>query len=148
MEFSYIIPNLGRISNSPVISELTYSLSNLLVLFNDQIIAKSLFTPSRSVHRDDETPSRLKLLLTTLEYCEVFIEISAKHIFGDSGRWFFVCVVQVVKYASHSLYSKCFFIDFSNTYQKVHIPCATDIQVPRTNGRDTSHENSESSGGE
>lgn len=92
---------IGRISNSPIISELTYSLSNLLVLFNDQIIAKSIFTPSRSDHRDDETPSRLKLLLTTLEYCEVFIEISAKHIFGDSGRWFFVCVVQVVKYALH-----------------------------------------------
>lgn len=98
-------------SNSPVITELTYSLSNLLVLFNDQIIAQrsKLDEPaaaSRSIHAKSSANTssaasgkkrRLQLLLTTLEYCEVFVEMSARQLWGEPGRWFFVCAVQVLK---------------------------------------------------
>lgn len=97
------LKSTGRMSNSPVITELTYSLSNLIVLFNDQIIAKSIDISSNkppgssNPSQTDGTKNRLKLLLTTLEYCEVFIEMSARQIWGESGRWFFIFVVQTVK---------------------------------------------------
>lgn len=98
-------------SSSPVVSELTYSLSNLLVLFNDQLIAKSLRLASKPSHSGypsshscrlqsrlrQRNKHRLRLLLTTLEYCEVFIEMSAGQLWGERGRWFFVCCVQLAK---------------------------------------------------
>jgi len=87
---SYFIA--GRINTSPIISELIYSLSNLLVLFNDRIITKCQY-----VQLHDENETALKLLLTTLEYCEVFIEITAAKLWGNTGRWFFIFVVQVIK---------------------------------------------------
>lgn len=83
----------GRIHTSPIVSELIYSLSNLLVLFNDRII-----TNSQYVQLHDKNETNLKLLLTTLEYCEVFIEITAAKLWGNTGRWFFIFVVQVIKY--------------------------------------------------
>lgn len=85
---------LGRINSSAIISELIYSLSNLLVLFNDGIIAKSKIAAEHETNKDE---TKLKLFLTTLEYCEVFIEITAKKVWGDSGRWFFIFCVQLLK---------------------------------------------------
>lgn len=98
-------------SSSPVVSELTYSLSNLLVLFNDQLIAKSSRPSSKSSNSNypstnpcqqqrrlrQHNKHRIRLLLTTLEYCEVFIEMSAGQLWGETGRWFFVCCVQLAK---------------------------------------------------
>uniref|UniRef100_A0A1B6M7Z5 Peroxisomal membrane protein PEX16 n=1 Tax=Graphocephala atropunctata TaxID=36148 RepID=A0A1B6M7Z5_9HEMI len=52
----------GRISNSAVISELVYSVSNLLVLVNDNIIRKS--QPLHTYGSAD----RLKTWLTVLDY--------------------------------------------------------------------------------
>lgn len=85
---------LGRISSSTVISELIYSLSNLLVLFNDRIIEKSNL-PSERIR--DGTENMLVLILTRLEYCEVFIELSARKVWGDPGKWFVIFVIQFIK---------------------------------------------------
>ena len=84
---------LGKIHNSSIVTELVYSLSNLLVLFNDRIIEKANPTvqPSTGLERS------IKMVLTTMEYCEVFIELSAFKLYGTSGRWFFICVIQVIK---------------------------------------------------
>lgn len=82
---------LGRINNSHIVSELVYSLSNLLVLFNDKII-KQL--------RQIECPGsgdRLKLWLCVIEYSEVFLELSANKLWGKTGRWLIIVAVQVFK---------------------------------------------------
>ncbi|XP_063703853.1 peroxisomal membrane protein PEX16 [Culicoides brevitarsis] len=84
----------GRISSSTVISELIYSMSNLLVLFNDRIIEKSNL-PSERVR--DGTENMLVLILTRLEYCEVFIELSAQKMWGTKGKWFIIVVIQFIK---------------------------------------------------
>lgn len=91
---------IGRISSSTVISELIYSLSNLLVLFNDRIIEKSNL-PSDRIR--DSTENFVVLLLTRLEYCEVFIELSAKKVWGETGRWFIIVVIQFIKWVDLEL---------------------------------------------
>lgn len=90
---SYFIA--GKINNSSAVSELVYSLSNLLVFFNDRIIEKS----NNAVQYTDSSPlaRQIKVVLTTLEYCEVFIELSAHKIWGSRGRWFFIVAVQTIK---------------------------------------------------
>ncbi|KAK7874449.1 hypothetical protein R5R35_001541 [Gryllus longicercus] len=85
---SYFIA--GRVNNSNVLSELVFSLSNLLVLFNDRIIhhAKNIKT---------STGDTLKVWLTVLEYSEVFIEVSARKLWGEKGKWIVIIALQIAK---------------------------------------------------
>lgn len=94
----------GRINESLAVTELVHSLSNLLVLYNDRIIAKDRkekgeSIPSEIIPETSGVCYRLKVMLTTLEYCEVFIEISAKRIFGHRGKWLFIAGIQLIKAA-------------------------------------------------
>lgn len=86
---SYFIA--GRIHNSHIVSELVYCLSNLLVLFNDGIIRKSISLKVAN------TAEQIKLWLTVVEYSEVFCELSVQKIWGRSGKWLLIVAIQVFK---------------------------------------------------
>lgn len=81
----------GKVNNSHILSELVFSLSNLLVLYNDRIINKGrgLDPPTSGDH--------LKLWLTVVEYSEVFLELSAQKCYGDRGKWVIITAVQLFK---------------------------------------------------
>ncbi|CAG2058626.1 unnamed protein product [Timema podura] len=82
---------LCRINNSNIVSELVFSLSNILVLYNDRIIHKAS-------HLGDVTfGEQLKIWLTVLEYSEVFIEISSRKLWGERSRWVIVVCLQIFK---------------------------------------------------
>ncbi|XP_059482069.1 peroxisomal membrane protein PEX16 [Neocloeon triangulifer] len=80
----------GRIQNSGVLSELVYLLSNLLVLFNDRIIRSARLTTI-------ENGRKIKTFLTVIEYSEVFLEIAARRLWGQRGKWIIVAIVQSFK---------------------------------------------------
>ncbi|XP_055842976.1 peroxisomal membrane protein PEX16 [Episyrphus balteatus] len=88
---SYFIA--GRISKSSIGTELIYTLSNLLILFNDKIIEKA--HEANSVV--EKSGYRLKVILTTLEYCEVLLETSARRIYGEKVRWTVIITIQTIK---------------------------------------------------
>ncbi|VVC31267.1 Peroxisome membrane protein, Pex16 [Cinara cedri] len=90
----------GRINNSTLLSELIYSMSNFMLLFNDQII---LNIDKKSTPTNDKgnkkifSPENIKCFLTMLEYIEVFIEVSAKKLWGSKGRWIIIVLLQTLK---------------------------------------------------
>jgi len=109
----------GRLkSKSTILPELLYCSSNLLAFWHDSLLkaesdrlsasktigghplrnglssgtrgSVSTGGSAREVHR-------IKSLLTILEYFEFFLEVSAKQIWGDVGRWIVILIIQAVK---------------------------------------------------
>lgn len=86
----------GKITDNSIVTEGMFSLSNLMVLFNDQIIRKQLLKgqPGSSV---GDTEESIKLFLTVLENVEVLIEITSKQILGDKRKFIIIFLIQAVK---------------------------------------------------
>lgn len=84
----------GNTSGSALVSELIYGFSNSMVLLNDCIIQTSRATADPATN---QSKFRLKFTLTILENMEVFIEMSARKIWGERGRWLFISIVQMMK---------------------------------------------------
>lgn len=91
---SYLVA--GRFADSQELSELLYSASNLLVLFNDNILRKSL---KRSVLPQPLSQQRLLTWLSVLEYLEVFLEVGACRLWGEAGRWLLITLIHIFKAA-------------------------------------------------
>lgn len=115
----------GRLkSRSTILPELLYCSSNLITFWHDSLLkaeadrltsAKSTTSHSvlpRNGYRKGVIPSnstedsageegklvhRIKSLLTILEYFEFFLEVSARQLWGDFGRWVVIFVTQAVK---------------------------------------------------
>ncbi|KAH9488916.1 Peroxisomal membrane protein pex16 [Bulinus truncatus] len=83
----------GRFEDSTILSELLYSASNLLVLFNDAIIKKA----SGILPKVSPSQERLQSLVTILEYVGVFIEVTAQRLYGEIGKWIAITVLQIAK---------------------------------------------------
>uniref|UniRef100_A0A3Q3IMK3 Peroxisomal membrane protein PEX16 n=1 Tax=Monopterus albus TaxID=43700 RepID=A0A3Q3IMK3_MONAL len=83
----------GRFADSHEISELVYSASNLLVLFNDSILRRGL----RCALPVSLSQQRLLTWLSVLEYVEVFLEMGACKLWGEVGRWLVISLIQIFK---------------------------------------------------
>ncbi|KAJ6667201.1 hypothetical protein lerEdw1_017179 [Lerista edwardsae] len=83
----------SRFSDSHELSELVYSASNLLVLLNDWILRKEL------QHSLPVSLPQQKLLtwLSVLECVEVFAEMGAAKVWGETGRWAIIVLIQLAK---------------------------------------------------
>lgn len=82
----------GRFNNSALASELVYSMPNLLVLFNDWLVYTSNVRMKLP-----QFESKIKIWLTIVEYVEALLEVTAKKVWGESGKWGVILFVQTIK---------------------------------------------------
>nr|XP_034184771.1 peroxisomal membrane protein PEX16 isoform X1 [Osmia lignaria]XP_034184772.1 peroxisomal membrane protein PEX16 isoform X1 [Osmia lignaria] len=83
----------GQFNNSTFVSELLYSLSNLIVLFNDLLMCSGKCMRLKF----PQFESKIKIWLTVVEYTETLFEISAKKLWGQTGKWYIITIIQIFK---------------------------------------------------
>ncbi|KAM3968759.1 peroxisomal biogenesis factor 16 [Aphomia sociella] len=86
----------GKINKSPIVSELVYSLSKLLSLFNDKLIREAYGNEVQYYGFREQ----LKVWLTIIHYTEVFVELVAKDRCGTRGKWTVATLLQLFKCSS------------------------------------------------
>lgn len=87
----------GKFSDSFLFTEGVLSLSNLLVIANDQIIKREVYKHEFRTASINSEEHKLKLFLTVLENLEVVLEITSKRILGDKRRFIIIFIIQAVK---------------------------------------------------
>jgi peroxin-16 len=85
----------GKLTDNNIISEGLFSLSNLLVLFNDQLIRRKLNRNQPFI--GSKTEDNVKLFLTILEDVEVLIEFTSEKILGKKKKFIIIFFIQAVK---------------------------------------------------
>ncbi|XP_011298026.1 peroxisomal membrane protein PEX16 [Fopius arisanus] len=83
----------GRFGSSSLTSELIYSVPNLLILLNDHLLYTAKYTHLNL----PQFQSQIKIWLTIIEYTEALIEVGAKKLWGERGKWLLILVVQLFK---------------------------------------------------
>ncbi|XP_030020808.2 peroxisomal membrane protein PEX16 [Manduca sexta] len=86
----------GKINKSPLVSEFIYTLSKLLSLFNDRLIREAYGTQLHYYGLREQ----IKLWMTILHYCEVFVELFVRDKWGSKGKWTVATVLQLFKCSS------------------------------------------------
>lgn len=76
-------------------------MSNFMMFFNDQIIL-STAKSSSAINGNEEKKElfdceNIKRFLTMVDYVEVFVEVSATKLWGVSGRWIVIVLLQTIK---------------------------------------------------
>ena len=87
--------SIGKLTDNSIVTEGLFSLSNLMVLFNDQVIRKQLTKGEPEV--TNKTEENVKIFLNVLENVEVLIEITSKRIMGNKRRFIIIFIIQAVK---------------------------------------------------
>ncbi|KAG7190538.1 hypothetical protein KM043_006639 [Ampulex compressa] len=83
----------GRFTHSSLAAEFIYSMPNLIILCNDLLIYSGKCVSLRLPQYE----SKIKIWLTVVEYVETLLEISAKRLWGQTGKWLIIAVVQILK---------------------------------------------------
>lgn len=91
---SYLLP--GRFGTSEAFAELIYSASQLLTLMHDGV-----FRQGKGIRICNSVKSggQFVVLLTVVEYLEVFIELGAEKLLGEAGKWLIIIIIQIFKAA-------------------------------------------------
>lgn len=86
----------GKINKSPIVSELVYSVSKLLSMFNDRLIREAYGNEIQYYGLREQ----IKLCLTVIHYIEVFVELVVKRRWGTRGKWTVATLLQLFKCSS------------------------------------------------
>lgn len=70
-----------------------YSISNLWVLLNDNIILNA----QNRIYTVKDSRGTIKTWLTVLEYSEVFFEVTARQVWGAKVKWIVILMIQTFK---------------------------------------------------
>lgn len=86
----------GKVTDNGIVTEGLFTVSNLIVLFNDQVIRRELLKgePQDAI---SDTEESIKLFLTVLENVEVLIEITSRKILGNAKKFIIIFIIQAVK---------------------------------------------------